>query len=68
MTALDTKQKLANNDYFSSILDKTKMFVWKDKGLVYEIRDGKYVCDSAEKKTALRDNTTTKFYNNNTIE
>jgi len=41
--------------------------MWKDKGLVYEIRDSKYVCDSAEKKTALKYNTTTKFYNNNTI-
>ena len=66
---MNTKQKLANNVYFSSILDqKVKFYMWKDKGLVYEIRNSKYVCDSAEKKTALKDNTTTKFYNNNTIQ
>ena len=65
---MNTKQKLANNVYFSSIIDKkVKFYMWKNKGLVYEIRDSKYVCDTTEKKNALRDITTTNFYNNNTI-
>jgi len=66
---MNTNQRLANNVYFKSVLNqKVKIYVWKDAGLVYEIKDDKFVCDTPEKKSKLRNITTTKFYNNNTTE
>ena len=65
---ITNKQRLANNDYFKTILKTTKMYMWKDLGLVFTINDDdKFVCDTEEKKEAIRSCTTKCFYDNNTI-
>ena len=63
-----TKKLLANNAYFKTIAKTTKMYLWNDLGLVFTINeDNKFVCDTKEKKDAIRSCTTKLFYDNNTI-
>ena len=64
---LTTKQLLANNTYFKQVVKTTKIYIWRDKTLVFNITDEKFVCDTLEKKQAIQNNTTKWFYDNNTI-
>ena len=64
---LTTKKLLANNAYFKTIVNTTKIYIWQSEALVFTITDKKFVCDTMEKKRAMKKCTTKSFYHNNTI-
>jgi len=63
-----TKQQLkANDDYYTKIAKITKMYIWKDEGLIYMIENKKYVCDTGEKTKNLFLNTSNKWFKKNAV-
>lgn len=64
---LNRNQISVNEDFFSKVARMGSIYIWPDKGLSFEIRDGKFVCDTKEKKLAFINNVSFQWMRNNLI-
>lgn len=64
MTAIERK---ANERFLNGVIQLSKIWIWPDENLCYEIAENKLVIDTSSKKKSLSKIVSKKWFAKNTI-
>ena len=60
---MTNQQKIANERYFCGISTMTRMYLWQDKGHLYNIEDGKFIAPNQRAYDDIKSITPSSFHN-----